>query len=75
MYVPLCVAAPCGILALIAAVALFVTFDRAMRARGLCFLGPTETYYPNNLRVERWCILYVAVHRYDGCHSYSDLLG
>lgn len=52
---------------------LAIGFHRWTDARGLRLFGLKEQYLPNHLRMERWCILYVPVSTYRGCHSMSDL--
>lgn len=54
-------------------VRLVIGFHQWTDQHGLRLIGLKEQYLPNNLRMERWCILYVPVSTFRGCHSLSDL--
>ncbi|MFZ3481962.1 hypothetical protein [Sphingomonas sp. 3-13AW] len=73
MFVPLWALISLCVLAALPVLALGLLFHLAMHDRGLCFLGRRDIYLPNHVLQERWCFLYVPVHRRIGCHSLASL--
>jgi hypothetical protein len=73
MILPTWLVATLVLLALPTMVRLVLGFHRWTDRRGLRLLGLKEQYLPNHQRMERWCLLYVPIRTFRGCHSMSDL--
>lgn len=73
MFVPIPLLVMLLMLAAIPVVLVAALVRGELVSRGLRLLGRADLYLENHVLEERWCVLYVPVHKRIGCHSYSSL--